>query len=78
MWQEVPSRPDMYFTVPNMSSQINNAQSMISRLQDNNIYFMSHSKNDQGLDSLYVYAITERSGELVVGEITIGQSGVVI
>ena len=44
---------------------------MIARLQDNNIYFMNHAKNDQGVDSLYVYGRTERPEELVVGEIAI-------
>lgn len=74
VWMEVPSNPENYLQLPSMSSQISNAHAMITRLQDNNIFFMSQGQNEHGQDALYVYAVPEGSikqEESVVGEISI-------
>ena len=39
---------------------------------------MDHGKNDQGVDSIYVYGIAEKQDEIVIGEIAISMTGVVI
>jgi hypothetical protein len=47
------------------------------RLQDNNVYFMHHSKNEAGVDCIYVYGKTERhTEETVISEIAIGANSV--
>jgi hypothetical protein len=51
---------------------------MITRLQDNNISYMTQGQNDEGADALYVYGVPEKQDEVVVGEITISMGGVVV
>ena len=77
---EVPSTPENMLNLSSMSPQITNAHSLISRLQDNNILFISQGHNDQGQDALYVSAWPEQSTpqEIVLGEISFGASGVSI
>ena len=41
LWVEVPTSPENVLMLPSMSPQITNAHSLINRLQDNNILFMS-------------------------------------
>lgn len=60
MWEQMPSKSENYFNVANMSAQVANAHAMISRLQDNNVYFMHQGTNEHGFDALYVYAIPEK------------------
>ncbi|CDW71914.1 ap-1 complex subunit beta-1 isoform x3 [Stylonychia lemnae] len=78
MWESIPSQPDNYFTVASMSPQVSNAHAMISRLQDNGVYFMNQGTNENGFDALYVYAVPVKQDEVVVGEISISSTGVVL
>jgi len=75
---EVPSAPENVLSLSSMSPQITNAHTLISRLQDNNILFISQGHNDQGQDALYVSAWPEHTQEIVLGEISFGASGVTI
>ena len=67
-----------FLTLSNMSPQVGNAHSLITRLQDHNIMFMSQGQNSEGADALYVYAVPERQDEVVIGEISISMGGIVV
>jgi Beta2-adaptin appendage, C-terminal sub-domain len=77
VWSEVAGTPENLLTIPSMSPQVSNAHSMITRLQDNNVFFMNQGVNDQGQDALYVFCQPEggRPEEAVVGEISISMAG---
>ena len=71
IWQESPLQPENTLTIPKLSTQLQNAHSLITRLQDHQIFFLSQGQNSMGQDCLYVYCTPTGIEEMVIGEISI-------
>ncbi|TNV84540.1 hypothetical protein FGO68_gene17379 [Halteria grandinella] len=81
IWSSFPVMQECKMTMPSMSAQITNGHALITRLQENRIYYLNQATNEQGSEVLYVYCSPEEGDqgvnqhEIVVAEIGITPTG---
>lgn len=56
LWKFIETEEKMYYTVPNLSTNLTSPQAIKERLLDNNIAFMEEGRTDNGSPCLYFNA----------------------